>query len=397
MGYGGTERAAPTPAVERTSVDVSVSSENEDRARTGLQLQGLHKCFAEFVAVAGVDLHIRRGEFLTLLGPSGSGKTTLLMMIAGFLEPTSGDILLDGRSIRSLMPEKREFGMVFQGYALFPHMTVSQNIAYPLEVRKRPREAIRKRVAEMLELVQLEAFADRLPRKLSGGQQQRVALARALSFGPRILLLDEPLGALDKKLRGEMQVQLKHLHSKVGTTFVYVTHDQEEALSMSDRVVIMNHGAMVQVGSPAELYERPATTFAASFLGKSNFIRGTVKAHSDGLATYEIDGREYRQDDSERRLEPGVEITLAIRPEKVEVAPSGSNGGAPNRLAGHVTDIFYLGSTLAVSVMTEDAGEVMAEIRAWRNPLALELGQDVQVTWTPDAAVVVDDTGEGTG
>lgn len=368
-----------------------MSSENEDSSAVGLQIERICKRFDDFVAVADVDLHIRRGEFLTLLGPSGSGKTTLLMMIAGFLEPSSGDLLLDGRSIRSLAPEKREFGMVFQGYALFPHMTVSQNIAYPLEVRKHPRDAIRRRVSEMLALVQLEDFADRLPRHLSGGQQQRVALARAVSFGPRILLLDEPLGALDKKLRGEMQVELKHLHEKLGTTFVYVTHDQEEALSMSDRVVIMNQGATVQVGSPSELYERPTTTFAASFLGKSNFLRGTVTDRRNGLARYQMAGIEYAQDDAETRLQPESAVTLALRPEKIAVVAAGQDCDETNCLDGRVTDVTYLGSTLTVSVTTAAAGALTAEIKAWGNTLALVPGQDVTLKWTSDAAVIVDD------
>lgn len=367
-----------------------MSPEIQDPGAVGLRIEQLCKRFGDFVAVADVDLHVRRGEFLTLLGPSGSGKTTLLMMIAGFLEPSSGDLRLDGRSIRALAPEKREFGMVFQGYALFPHMTVSQNIAYPLEVRKRPRDEIRRRVSEMLALVQLESFADRLPRHLSGGQQQRVALARAVSFGPHILLLDEPLGALDKKLRGEMQVELKHLHEKLGTTFVYVTHDQEEALSMSDRVVIMDQGATVQVGSPSVLYERPSTTFAASFLGKSNFLHGKVTERSNGLARYEMAGTMYTQDDAGTRLEPGSEITLALRPEKIAVVASGEDCDKPNRLAGQVSDVTYLGSTLTVSVTTAGAGALTADIKAWGNTLALAPGQDVFLEWTPDAAVIVD-------
>ena len=206
---------------------------------------------------------------MTLLGPSGSGKTTLLMMIAGFLDITSGDLALDGVSIAHVPPEKRDFGMVFQGYALFPHMTVRENIGYALSVRKRPEAEIRAKVDEMLELVQLTDFADRKPKQLSGGQQQRVALARALCFAPPVLLLDEPLGALDKKLRVEVQGQLKDIHRRVGTTFIYVTHDQEEALSMSDRIVIMRDGAIEQVGTPSELYEKPINEFAADFLGKT--------------------------------------------------------------------------------------------------------------------------------
>ena len=380
----------------------SGSSGHEAPSAAGLRIERLSKRFGDFTAVSEVDLHVRRGEFLTLLGPSGSGKTTLLMMIAGFVEPTSGDLRLDGRSIRSLLPEKREFGMVFQGYALFPHMTVRRNVAYPLEIRKRPRHAVRERVDEMLALVQLEDFADRLPHQLSGGQQQRVALARALSFGPRILLLDEPLGALDKKLRGEMQVQLKHLHRRIGTTFVYVTHDQEEALSMSDRVAIMNHGAKVQVGSPEALYERPATTFAAGFLGRSNFLRGIVTGRRGGCATYAVAGREYRQEDPERRLQQGAGVTLALRPEKLEVVPAGPDGvdgagsvgagnAGPNRLPGVVGDVTYLGSTLSVSVTTDGAGTLIAEVRPRDGPGVAEPDHNVCLEWMPDAAVIVDD------
>ena len=234
-----------------------------DLANTGsLQIRDVSKMFGTFRAVDGVTLDIERGEFLTLLGPSGSGKTTLLMMIAGFLDITQGDIALDGASIADVPAEKRNFGMVFQGYALFPHMSVRDNIGYALSVRKRSASEIKARVDEMLDLVQLQEFADRKPTQLSGGQQQRVALARALCFAPPVLLLDEPLGALDKKLRVEVQEQLKDIHRRVGTTFIYVTHDQEEALSMSDRIVIMRDGAIEQVGTPVELYERPATKFS---------------------------------------------------------------------------------------------------------------------------------------
>ena len=359
---------------------------------SGLRLQQLGKNFGDFVAVEDVDIHIRRGEFLTLLGPSGSGKTTLLMMIAGFLDPTGGEISLDGRPITNLAPEKRNFGMVFQGYALFPHMTVRQNIAYPLEVRKLPGAEIKSRVEEMLDLVQLGRFGDRLPRQLSGGQQQRVALARALSFGPEILLLDEPLGALDKKLRGEVQGQLKELHRKVGTTFIYVTHDQEEALSMSDRVVIMDHGRTVQVGSPAELYERPTTVFAADFLGNSNFLSGTVISAARDSVTYEIAGHRFQQGTPDFEIAPGETLVLALRPEKIDIVAAAGRKADGNVLAGQITDFTYLGSALEVTVLTEGVGEVTVEVSAWRNDLALETGQQVHLSWPSDAAVIVTDT-----
>ncbi len=324
-----------------------------------LQISNLRKMFGTFCAVDDISLDIQRGEFLTLLGPSGSGKTTLLMMIAGFLDITSGDIALDGTSISGTPPEKRNFGMVFQGYALFPHMTVRDNIGYALSVRKNSKPEIAKRVAEMLDLVQLQTFADRKPAQLSGGQQQRVALARALCFAPPVLLLDEPLGALDKKLRVEVQEQLKDIHKRVGTTFIYVTHDQEEALSMSDRVVIMRDGAIEQVGRPKELYENPQSEFAASFLGKSNFLRQ-------------------------------AENTYALRPEKIDLAPSGQ--GLAARKTGTIRSITYFGSMQRIMVITPDAGELEVDIDSWRNTHAFFEGQDVDLLWQDDAPVRLERT-----
>ena len=329
-------------------------------ATGGLSLTGLTKRFGDFVAVDDIDLEIQRGEFLTLLGPSGSGKTTLLMMIAGFLDTSAGDILLDGTSIRGVPAEKRNFGMVFQGYALFPHMTARQNISYPLEVRKRPKAEINARVDEMLELVQLSDFGHRKPGQLSGGQQQRVALARALCFAPPVLLLDEPLGALDKKLRVEVQGQLKDIHRRVGTTFIYVTHDQEEALSMSDRIVIMQEGRIEQVGTPSELYERPRTRFAAGFLGKSNFL-----TLGDG--------------------------TYALRPEKIDIAPAGA-GGDNVQLAGTIRDITYFGSVRKFKVAVEGREDLEVDADSWRAAHELQSGQQVDLSWTDAAAVKLQDT-----
>jgi len=329
-----------------------------DLANTGsLQIRDVSKMFGTFRAVDGVTLDIEKGEFLTLLGPSGSGKTTLLMMIAGFLDITNGDIALDGASIAQVPAEKRNFGMVFQGYALFPHMSVRDNIGYALSVRKRPAYEIKARVDEMLDLVQLQEFADRKPTQLSGGQQQRVALARALCFAPPVLLLDEPLGALDKKLRVEVQEQLKDIHRRVGTTFIYVTHDQEEALSMSDRIVIMRDGAIEQVGTPNELYERPATKFAASFLGKSNFIRQGGK-------------------------------TFALRPEKIDLRTD-HGGGA--RTSGRIQSITYFGSMQRIIVDTEQGDEIEVDIDVWRNQETLSEGAAVDLLWQDAAAVELKD------
>ena len=330
-----------------------------DPANTGsLQIRDVTKMFGAFQAVDGVTLDIEKGEFLTLLGPSGSGKTTLLMMIAGFLDISRGDIALDGASIADVPAEKRNFGMVFQGYALFPHMSVRDNIGYPLSVRKRPATEIKARVDEMLDLVQLQEFADRKPTQLSGGQQQRVALARALCFAPPVLLLDEPLGALDKKLRVEVQEQLKDIHRRVGTTFIYVTHDQEEALSMSDRIVIMRDGAIEQVGTPVELYERPTTKFAASFLGKSNFIQQ--------------DGKTY-----------------ALRPEKIDLRSW--QGGENARTSGIIRSITYFGSMQRIIVDTVQGDEIEVDIDVWRNQETLTQGAAVDLLWQEAAAVELKD------
>ncbi len=329
-------------------------------ASTGsLQIREVTKTFGVFKAVNAVTLDIQKGEFLTLLGPSGSGKTTLLMMIAGFLEISKGDIALDGASIADVPAEKRNFGMVFQGYALFPHMSVRDNIGYALSVRKRPAAEIRARVDEMLDLVQLAEFGDRKPAQLSGGQQQRVALARALCFAPPVLLLDEPLGALDKKLRVEVQEQLKDIHRRVGTTFIYVTHDQEEALSMSDRIVIMRDGAIEQVGTPKELYERPATKFAASFLGKSNFIHHAGK-------------------------------TYALRPEKIDIRAG--EGHPEARARGVIRSITYFGAMQRIIVGTQDGTEIEVDSGVWRNQQSLSEGASVDLLWQDGAAVELHDT-----
>lgn len=331
----------------------------KDSAVGDLRLTNLCKNFGDFQAVKSVDLDIRKGEFLTLLGPSGSGKTTLLMMIAGFLDVTRGDISLAGNSIVNVPAEKRNFGMVFQGYALFPHMTVRQNIAYPLEIRKQTRASIELRVDEMLELVQLQDFGNRKPDDLSGGQKQRVALARALAFSPPVLLLDEPLGALDKKLRIEVQEQLKDIHHRVGTTFIFVTHDQEEALSMSDRIVIMREGAIEQVGTPLELYEQPETRFAAGFLGKSNFL------HKDGNL-------------------------FALRPEKIDLVPQGKGTTSP-RITGHIRKITYFGSVLKYMVAINGEDDFEIDVDTWRNKFALSTGDQVDLTWSDAAITKVQD------
>jgi len=327
-------------------------------AAHALALRGLTKRYGSFTAVDSVSLRVERGQFLTLLGPSGSGKTTILMAIAGFVAPSAGAVLLDGADITALPPERRDFGMVFQGYALFPHMTVAENVAFPLRVRGLSRADRDARVRATLDLVQLAAFAERRPSQLSGGQQQRVALARALVFDPALLLLDEPLSALDKKLRAELQDELKALHRRVGRTFVNVTHDQEEALSLSDQVAILNHGRLVQMGAPEELYERPRTRFVADFLGKSNFLRGP-------------------------------DVLLSLRPEKIALLAEGE--AAPHEVSGSIAAWAYLGAGYSLAVRTSEHGEIRVTLPAWRAPIVPREGLPVRLGWAADAAVPVEE------
>ncbi len=356
-----------------------------------LTLRGLSKHYGSFVAVDQVSLEVEQGEFLTLLGPSGSGKTTILMAVAGFVAPSAGSILLDGSDITPLPPEKRNFGMVFQGYALFPHMTVAENVGFPLRVRGLSRADRDAKVRAALDLVQLGQFADRLPKQLSGGQQQRVALARALVFDPSLLLLDEPLSALDKKLRAELQEELKALHQRVGRTFVNVTHDQEEALSMSDRIAILNHGKLIQHGAPAELYERPRTRFVADFLGKSNFLEGVARLPTAQGFTLEAGGRNLAV-----RLAPGAAAPpdgarslVSLRPEKVSLLAEGE--ATENAIEGRILAWAYLGTGFSLRVGTEALGELRVALPAWQASIAPSEGLPVRLGWAAEAAVPVED------
>lgn len=309
-----------------------------------LTLERVSKFFGAMAAVRDVDLTIEKGEFVSLLGPSGCGKTTTLQMIAGLVEPTSGRITLDGRDITNEKPNRRGLGVVFQSYALFPHMTVAQNVAFGLEMRRVPRQERDERVREALALVQLSALADRYPRQLSGGQRQRVAIARALVIAPPVLLLDEPLSNLDAKLREEMQFELRRIQRKVGTTTIMVTHDQAEALSISDRVVVMQDGRMTQVDAPYRLYEEPSNTFISSFVGKTNLIPGTLR-RNDSANVLEIGGVALEAPASE--IADGAPATLSVRPEKI-VLRSAHEG----RIDGRVINRFFLGSQWLFTVDT---------------------------------------------
>jgi putative spermidine/putrescine transport system ATP-binding protein len=313
---------------------------------------GVQKSYdGQTLVVRSLDLHICRGEFLTLLGPSGSGKTTTLMMLAGFESPTAGEILLDGRPITRTPPHKRNFGMVFQNYALFPHMTVAANVAYPLTVRRVPRDEIARRVQQALAMVQLCGKDDRYPAQLSGGQQQRVALARALVFDPQLVLMDEPLGALDKQLREHMQIELKALHQRLGVTFVYVTHDQGEALTMSDRVAVFNDGEIQMIDAVERLYEEPSNRFVAGFIGDSTVLQGTAGA-TDAAGRRELilpDGRRLLGVDV-NGVGAGQPLTASIRPERIEALAltQVSAGGmdTANVLQASVIDVLYFGDHL---------------------------------------------------
>lgn len=328
---------------------------------SAISVRGLRKTFGEVVAVDGIDLDVHDGEFLTLLGPSGSGKTTVLRMIAGFELPTSGTVMLGGKDVTNLPPFERDVNTVFQDYALFPHMTVQENVEYGLRVKKVGKEERQARALDALRQVRLEGFEKRRPSQLSGGQRQRVALARALVNRPRVLLLDEPLGALDLKLREQMQVELKAIQRQVGITFVFVTHDQEEALTMSDRIVVFDKGNIAQIGTPADVYEHPATKFVAGFVGTSNLLSGE--------AAEKILGRS------------GV---FSIRPEKIRISPEASTEG--HSAPGVVREVIYVGSATRFVVDLDAGGTLVAQVQnsdTGSQEVAKMRGNRVWLSWQP--------------
>src|SRR5476651_446406 len=312
-----------------------------------VSFRGVQKSYdGELLIVKDLNLEIRKGEFLTLLGPSGSGKTTSLMMLAGFETPTAGEIQLGGRSINHVPPHKRDIGMVFQNYALFPHMTVAENLGFPLSVRSLNKSEISERVKRVLGMVQLDTFAHRYPAQLSGGQQQRVALARALVFEPQLVLMDEPLGALDKQLREHMQMEIKHLHQRLGVTVVYVTHDQSEALTMSDRVAVFHEGEIQQIANPRVLYEEPINTFVANFIGENNRLNGRLHSHSGDRCVVELGRGEKVEALAVNVGKTGEPVTLSIRPERISL--NGSSESCVNRFSGRVAEFIYLGDHVRV-------------------------------------------------
>jgi putative spermidine/putrescine transport system ATP-binding protein len=344
--------------------------------------RGVRKTFdGETLVVRDLDLDIRRGEFLTLLGPSGSGKTTTLMMLAGFEAPTRGEITLEGRSLARLPPHKRDIGMVFQNYALFPHMTVAENVAFPLSVRGVLRGDMQDRVKRALGMVRLEGFEARRPNQLSGGQQQRVALARALVFEPTLVLMDEPLGALDKQLREEMQLEIRHLHERLGVTVVYVTHDQAEALTMSDRIAVFHRGAVQQLDTPTALYEQPHNAFVARFIGENNRLPGTVESRSGGECVV-------RLADGARIVARAVDVggtgapaVLSLRPERIALYRPGEANGAANRIAARVCELIYLGDHLRARIELPGNESCMVKLPIAGDRAALAAGAQVEAAW----------------
>jgi putative spermidine/putrescine transport system ATP-binding protein len=323
--------------------------------------------------VEHLDLDIVRGEFLTLLGPSGSGKTTTLMMLAGFEAPTAGEILLEGRSIGKLPPHRREIGMVFQHYALFPHMTVAENVGFPLSVRRLPKSEIDERVTRALAMVQLGALAERRPAQLSGGQQQRVAVARALVYEPKLVLMDEPLGALDKQLRGEMQLEIRRLHRELGVTMVYVTHDQGEALTMSDRIAVFHQGRIQQIGTPESIYEQPANAFVARFIGENNRVTGTIERIDGSRCAVRVNGV-VLAGTLGAALVPGETALVSVRPEQIVL------GDAPADCAvdGTLAEAIYLGDHVRLRVAVRDVGDIVVKSDSAHAPA---VGAQVRLGW----------------
>jgi spermidine/putrescine transport system ATP-binding protein len=341
-----------------------------------LKLRNVSKTFGRTTAVKPVDLEIHRGDFFAILGPSGCGKTTLLRMIGGFIEPTSGTIEIAGKDVTGLGPERRPTNMVFQGYGLFPHMTVKQNVAYGLRIAKLPKPEIAERTWEALALVHLEELESRMVQELSGGQQQRVALARALIMRPPVLLLDEPLAALDLKLRQAMQEELRRIHSDIGGTFVFVTHDQGEAMSLANRLGVMHQGEMIQVGSPEDVYRRPKSAFVAAFVGDANILRGSRRA---GVVTLDA-GARFRSDG------PESSVMVVVRPEAIVINQAQADGECT--LRGTIGDMIFMGAHIRYSIDVGSPAPIMVQVNPGSAP-PMRRGEEVSLSWTPDNQTIL--------
>jgi len=375
--------------------------ERAETAPIDVRLSGVAKHYGDVTAVDGVDLEVRRGEFFTLLGPSGSGKTTCLRVIAGFERPDSGRVELGGDDVTDLPPFERDVNTVFQDYALFPHMTVGENVAYGLRVKRVPRDERGRRVADALAMVRLEGYEGRRPSQLSGGQRQRIALARALVNRPRVLLLDEPLGALDLKLRQQLQVELKRIQQEVGITFVYVTHDQDEALSMSDRIAVMDHGNVIQVGSPHEVYDEPHSPFVAGFVGVSNLLELAVETVDGGVARLRLGAADrVAAAANGEAVRAGDTAIVTIRPERIGLhdGPAPDGDGACHA-AGVVRESLYAGPTSRFVVALDGGGELMVVRQnvdtTYEDAEALR-GRSVTLVWEPEYTRLIGTAEEGT-
>ena len=365
-----------------------------------LELKDIVKSFGETAVIKGVSLEIEEGEFVTFLGSSGCGKTTILRIIAGLEYPDGGSVLIEGKDMEHLGPEKRNVNMVFQNYALFPHMNVEQNIGYGLKIKGVPKDEIKKRVKEMLKLVQLEGYEGRRPSAMSGGQRQRVAIARALINNPKVLLLDEPLGALDLQLRRQMQIELKHLQKELGITFIYITHDQEEAINMSDRIVILNNGVIEQVGTPAEIYDDPKTGYVAHFVGSANVLTGTAtEVQEDRIVVKTVSGsmngrfrKTYGVDtaaEKTQEVKPGDTVTLAVRSENIEIFREPKSAVY---MEGTIAEKSFAGGMLRIAVKTDDNTEIIISRHGIDADYAI--GEHVYLEWPAGSAVLVENTEE---
>jgi len=359
--------------------------QSDDRVK--VHLINLEKRFGDVAAVDKITIEVYEGEFLTLLGPSGSGKTTTLMLIAGFEFPTAGGILIGGKDVSTVRPSKRNIGMVFQNYALFPHMTVYENIAFPLKMRKFNKSEILEKVETVLDKVKLLGFERRYPKQLSGGQQQRIALARAMVFDPPVLLMDEPLGALDKKLREYMQIEIKNIQRDLKITTIYVTHDQSEALTMSDRIAVFNQGRIEQVGTPDEIYDQPSNKFVADFIGETNFIEGSITAIEENRYCFKsIGGSEFHLV-KKREITVGEKITVAIRPEKINLSFGKDHGF--NQLAGVVEEVIYVGETRRYRIKLNDQESIVVKQQTYFESQSLKVMDKVLVGWPLHGAQIL--------
>jgi putative spermidine/putrescine transport system ATP-binding protein len=353
-----------------------------------VRFEHIEKSFdGETLVIKDLNLEIAQGEFLTMLGPSGSGKTTCLLMLAGFLTPTNGEIYLQDQPIGNIPPHKRNIGFVFQNYALFPHMTISENLAYPLQVRKLPKKEIENKVSTALKMVELPGFEGRRPAQLSGGQQQRIALARALVFEPQLVLMDEPLGALDKNLREQMQFEIKHIHESLNVTVVYVTHDQSEALTMSNKIAVFNDGIIQQLSTPDILYEEPENAFVAQFIGENNRLSGTVIEISGDKCMVEIEGGTVKALKVNVN-KAGQKTSMSLRPERVTVNPA--EGSIENAFEGTVRELIYLGDHIRTRVNVCGNDEFIIKVPNSQGHLVVNTDQKIKIGWSSDDCRALD-------